>query len=1354
MKSYISFLFFLIALSVHATGGKVLYNSVGAGNPIIPGYFADPTIRKFGDTYYLYSTTDGNGGGKGPSQVWVSKDFVNWTMMLMNWPTSLFYWAPDVMKHNDKYYLYYCQPSCEVFSGVSDTPRGPWENIFGKGNEKSLIPDRFVTGAITLDGQTFVDDDGSTYIYFGTWGIYEGFGCGVAKLSPDLKTVVEKKLIPNTQAKDFFEAPYMIKKNGVYYFTYSSGSCHDDTYRVQYATSTVGPMGPFVYAANNPILVTSIDKTIHGPGHHSILEEGGNCYIVYHRHNIPNSTRGMHRQIAADKLVFTSDGLIQKVEASHQGIGAFQQPQAYTNLALGKPVKVSSYYNEDFKPSYAVDDNNATLWRPKTCGNEWLEIDLGKAEQVQRVWTQFEYPTTFYQYLIETSLDGKSWSTFSDKRSNLLAGSPMTDYGKVQARYLRLSFTNAEKNGVSGALWNIKIFGEPVSDPPQTLIDLAATNVEGQTIKNDYGMLGGNIQVIKGGITVQNVSGRKAIVLSENTELKSDFEIPSCLSGTKRYTLFYKEYGSLDQLLKNGITWLDSQQKLLARNISKKVEEAKWHTIAFTSDGIKERLFVDGREMASQNVEKNKLYAFHITSGIVKKIIADVKVSNWCKDIAEINFESTIDRVKRPVTAAQRKGVLLDINASDYLVGDELIRLQSNRGIKGSFIAQEGTLPVTLKDQRIAFEFDGSQWLHSDFGLPETVEGNTPYSIAAWIMNPDLSDIECVLDINEAGGEQEKIVFGYGKDENAGIVAHHAGFEDMGLKGLTGSFQWVHLAVTYDGYKERIYINGNLMKEKDIVLRIPLSKKLFIGKNFSADHPYTGWLSSLSLYDIPLSASDILDLYKKEALCDVLFEFKAANVPYKLNDWKNEGLWGGKQSGLMSNGSIQDIEKKIVLSEEFSITDISNKTCSNVGSIVCDFLSTKGVKELLTWTDFSLAYDGTKKEVCIQSKEQAFKISTSGVPIADWVQLVMIPNEKTIYINGVKVKWPESFVVSDPENSINIGSAECYIARVTIFASKWSQLQAEEAYKNLASTGLKNVVQVKARVSSSQSIRFMIDNQKDKLEYYYCNLTTGNSSGWTKLPYYIDESVQMNNTYQYTVKAKDRQGNVMTCLSHPITVNKKSFIYVEDDFSATHNYISNGCEGTVWKGLDGFDVPQFKVKAANNELELNSSGTFFKYDKKENGPFLYQMIAGDFVAQIEISDLSGCSDKKPIGLNEGGLMVMPTEGNEYWIMHLSAFPYWSAGNLLTYLTEYDRPQYANKKGWNFDRFLQVERCGDYFFFRTSVDGKRWVDMPKSPFYAKNLKGKLVKVGPYQSTNAFESASVIYKNFKLWKEIFL
>ena len=54
----------------------------------------------------MYATTDGSGAGFGPAQVWTSKDFVNWTLMPMNWPDSHWIWAPDVMQHSDGKYYY------------------------------------------------------------------------------------------------------------------------------------------------------------------------------------------------------------------------------------------------------------------------------------------------------------------------------------------------------------------------------------------------------------------------------------------------------------------------------------------------------------------------------------------------------------------------------------------------------------------------------------------------------------------------------------------------------------------------------------------------------------------------------------------------------------------------------------------------------------------------------------------------------------------------------------------------------------------------------------------------------------------------------------------------------------------------------------------------------------------------------------------------------------------------------------------------------------------------------------------------------------------------------------------------
>ena len=448
------------------------WNAPAAGNPIIPGYFADPTIRKFGDTYYIYATTDGTGNGYGPAQVWTSKDFRNWTNHLMDWPTTEVVWAPDVMQTPDGLYRYfYCEP-CVLHEGVGPTPLGPWQNVLGD-PDAVLVEDRFVHNAITLDGQTFQDDDGEIYIYFGTWGIYEGFGCGVARFNPDMKSFADKKLILNTEIKDFFEAPFVFKKDGIYYFTYSSGSCHDHTYRVQYATSTVGPMGPYVY--QGCILETNEDQTVHGPGHHSILQDGDDYYIVYHRHNIPQATHGFNRQICIDELHFTPDGKIEKVVPTHSGVlpRSVRDMPVRENMAFRAKTTASSFYSDDFRPEYATDDNNATLWRPATChGTDFLQIDLGEEKPVGEVQTQFEFATFYYQYKIEASLDGEQWTLFADHTDNMQPGSPMVDVAptaNTTARYLRIWVTGREMNGHFGGIWNVKVYDTALPSDASTL---------------------------------------------------------------------------------------------------------------------------------------------------------------------------------------------------------------------------------------------------------------------------------------------------------------------------------------------------------------------------------------------------------------------------------------------------------------------------------------------------------------------------------------------------------------------------------------------------------------------------------------------------------------------------------------------------------------------------------------------------------------------------------------------------------------------------------------------------------------------------------------------------------------------
>ena len=725
------------------------WNEPGNANPFIPGYFADPTIRKFGDTYYLYATTDGTGNGYGPAQVWMSKDFLNWRNLVMNWPTTEVVWAPDVVQMpNGKYRYYYCEP-CVISIGESDSPIGPWKNILGK-EDAVMVPDRYVHNVITLDPQLFRDDDGEEYLYFTTWGIYNGFGCGVAKLSKKGKdnsnTIAatiplsearhwhesnpypiaadtffsEKRLIPNTELKDIFEAPFVFKKDGIYYFTYSSGSCHTDTYRVQYATSNVGPMGPFKYKGE--ILTTNEDKTIHGPGHHSIIEQGGHYFIVYHRHNNAKSVHGFNRQVCIDELKFDTQGNILPVVPTHnaQGVSIFKS-QAHKNLAYGAKVTASSFYNDEFKPEYAVDDNNATLWKARHCNwdpthhSEWLQIDLGRVQRFNEIWTQFEYATFFYQYKIETSVDGQAWMLYADHTTNTMQGSPMIDRGKNKARLIRITITDTQKNGHMPAIWNVKVWQKAPELP----------SIENTKTGNGYpGM------------------HQKDVTATQRSAQSIHIDIASLSQGR--------------------------QQPF---------------------------------------------------------------------DVTELSAGATQFKANKPIRAR-------------------------------------------VKDGKWALFFNGTQRLESLSPLSDDFRYNAPYTIAAWLLSTKVGAVPTVASLSASHADLATTEFRLGSDPQAGLINHNGSFESCGAPReiKEGEGKWQFWVITFDGWKEHAYLNGQLVHEQNNFLMMRPDGHITIGSDASGANSFMGYISMLTIMPQSVSAEEVIshydatNIFSEKALGDDDFE--------------------------------------------------------------------------------------------------------------------------------------------------------------------------------------------------------------------------------------------------------------------------------------------------------------------------------------------------------------------------------------------------------------------------------------------------------------------------------------------------
>lgn len=656
MKLFYSLIILAFTGTIFAQKG-IEVNIPGAKNPILPGWFADPTIKKFGDIYYIYATTDNEMLASGAPTVWYSKDFKNWYNYIMEIPSFSAksitnFWAPDIIEGDDgKYYLYFgnCEIGCNIYGYVSDSPVGPWKKL--SENDVPVISNGYPTENFpSLDAQFFKDTDGKIYGYWGTWVHYNG-GYAVGELKKNLSEMVNSKNIPLEQTPEPFEAAYMMKKGSKYILMYSGASCHDETYNVRYSYSN-SPYGPFTPGKNNPILSTNEDQTVHGPGHHSVLQDKDDYYIVYHKHDYPMTRGGMARQVCVDKMVFENDSTIAKVVPSSKGIDDLVKSNVPDDIAFGAKTKASSFYHlkstqydYEYKPSFATDDNNATMWKAAyNTSPQNLIIDLGSQKTIKRIMTQFEFASYYYQYKLEYSDDGKKWNLFADKSKNRTAGSPMIDDNDVKAQYIKLTVFGTEKTGLYPAVWNIKVYSSlfdlplplqnaasknlpAVKSTKKLLVDFDASKIQGNAINkiSNKGSLAG-IFIKSGDVTLEKVDGIKAFNFKKGA-FTLDKAVPKTLAWNGSYTV--ATWVKNPEIPKEGeilVSWCDRNEFGLANSYNAlaynsgnygagvhldghfdmkytKVPEAnKWHFIVLTFDGVVEKVYVDGVLDNSQNM--------------------------------------------------------------------------------------------------------------------------------------------------------------------------------------------------------------------------------------------------------------------------------------------------------------------------------------------------------------------------------------------------------------------------------------------------------------------------------------------------------------------------------------------------------------------------------------------------------------------------------------------------------------------------------------------------------------------------------------------------------------------------------
>jgi beta-xylosidase len=278
-----------------------------APSSVLPGVYADPHIAVFGNKYYIYPTTDGKVG-------WMSDYFTCWSSLnLKDWKNEgvIFdltkditwaksrAWAPAIAYKNGKYYFYFCADA-NIGVAVANSPTGPFKDPLGK----PLVTRGTWKGQM-IDPMVLVDDDGSAYLYFGQGTCY------VVKLNNDMISY-DSAAIHSFKPQGYNEGSFVLKRKGIYYLMWSEYDTRDPRYSVAYATSS-SPMGPFVKAANNPILKGK--GIVKGAGHHSVVKVPGRdeWYIAYHRFKIPGGN-GYNRETCISPMRFDDKGNILPVD--------------------------------------------------------------------------------------------------------------------------------------------------------------------------------------------------------------------------------------------------------------------------------------------------------------------------------------------------------------------------------------------------------------------------------------------------------------------------------------------------------------------------------------------------------------------------------------------------------------------------------------------------------------------------------------------------------------------------------------------------------------------------------------------------------------------------------------------------------------------------------------------------------------------------------------------------------------------------------------------------------------------------------------------------------------------------------
>lgn len=471
---------------------------------------ADPAVIEFKGEYYMFVTRSFG--------YWHSKNLMDWKFIK---PKQWFFEgsnAPTVFNYNDSLVYFAGNPAGYGSILYSDNPKkGTWN------------PTASISTNIQ-DSELFIDDDGKTYLYWGSSNVYPIKVKMLNKNDRFLETGVQKELINLNEEKHgwerfgennyhptlkegYMEGASMTKHNGKYYLQYAAPGTQFNVYAdgVYIGDS---PLGPFKYMKNNPMSFKPGGFT-NGAGHGVTVKQKNGQYWHFATMALASNAQ-WERRLCMFPTYFDDEGLMYTNTAygDYPRYGANHPTKAgqhngWMLLSYMGDVKVSSSLKQVMKftsnddevkvtelpleknkngeiiSHVLTDENPKTFWVAKANDHkQWIELEMQYSGNIYAFQINFhDHESGIYtrkeglkhRFTIETSEDGQNWTTVVD-RSKSDKDTPNAYIvldNPVKAKYVR--YNNIKVPGANFAMSEFRVFGLGFNSPP--------AKVEGFSIK-------------------------------------------------------------------------------------------------------------------------------------------------------------------------------------------------------------------------------------------------------------------------------------------------------------------------------------------------------------------------------------------------------------------------------------------------------------------------------------------------------------------------------------------------------------------------------------------------------------------------------------------------------------------------------------------------------------------------------------------------------------------------------------------------------------------------------------------------------------------------------------------------------